>query len=82
MWYRLYCNVITQAFRDELVGISIAAIPPNRQLGNIKLRINLFNFSLLANTTIDTNIIWIEHKWNGRSVLGRTPPYLSSLAII
>ena len=74
IWYKLYWNVITQAERDELVGINIAAIPPNKQLGNIKLRTNLLNFSLFVNVTIETRIICMEHRCNGKSVFGNTPP--------
>ena len=58
----LYCKVIIQKLSEEDVGINIAEIPPNKQLGNIKLSKNLLNLSFFERVTIATNIICIEHK--------------------
>ena len=66
--------------RAELVAIKIAAIPPNKQLGTMKLKINLLNFSFVAKFTIKINKICIEHRWKGRSLLGNTPLNVAPVA--
>ena len=75
-------KVIIQTFSDEWVAIIIAASPPNKQLGSMKLSIALLIFSFLVNITIAIKTSWIEHNWNGKSDLGKIPPYLSSLITI
>ena len=81
-WYMKYWIVIGHMFKDELVGRNSATVPPKRQVGIIKLIKTLFIFSLLTSVSISKNIIWIEHRWNGKSVFGRYPPSLLSLAIM
>ena len=44
-------------YLQESVAIKIAAIPPIKQLGNMKLKINLFTFSLDTILTIKIKMI-------------------------
>ena len=46
-WNMLYCRPITTVVREELVGIRIAAEPPIREHGSIKLSIDLLSPSFL-----------------------------------
>ena len=58
-------------FSEEDVGIRIAAKPPTRQVGNMNAISTRCSFSLFVKFRRAINISCTEHRWNGRSVLGR-----------
>jgi hypothetical protein len=62
-WYAKYWKVIIHSpLREESVAIRIAAIPPKRQLGNMKEIKNLFNFSFWETYKNAKNRICIEQR--------------------